>query len=96
MIKDPVIRHKPSIKLAHDTLADIVHAMFVMPFVHLGYLFDLASYVWKVITMVILPDVVETMYLMRANGGSHVAAAGFGWKLHRGPNGMIDTLIIRG
>lgn len=96
VIENPVVRHESRVELAEDTLSDIIDAVFVMPFVHGGYLFDLAHDVREIRTVVILPDVVEAVYLVRANGSCHVPTTCLGGELDGGTDGMIDTLKVRG
>lgn len=58
MLQHPIIRYQPRIKLTHDALSNNVDAVLVMSLVHLSYVLNLAEYIWEVIAVVILPEVM--------------------------------------
>jgi hypothetical protein len=48
MVKHPVVRDECSIKVAHETLPDVVNAVFVVPFVHIRNLLDLLLHFFEI------------------------------------------------
>ena len=67
VVQNPVVCDKTSIKRAHQRLTYVVHAVLIMPFVHLGYDSSLLQDILIVVTMVVLPDIMKAMQLVLPN-----------------------------
>jgi hypothetical protein len=96
MVADPVVRHEASIELAHDTLPDVVYAVLIVALIHLGDFPHLARHVWERSAVVVLPDVVQAVDLVRAHRRDHVAAARLRWEPDSRAQRMVDALDVRG
>ena len=81
MIQHPIIRNDARIELAHQTLPDVIDAVLVMPLVQLRYAVGLLTDFGEVAHVVVLPDVVQAVQLVGADGRGDVAATGFGGEL---------------
>ena len=69
MLEHPVVRHQACVEIAHEALPYIIHAMLVVPLVHFRNLLHLAQRVGEVAAVVVLPDVVQTVDSVHADGG---------------------------
>lgn len=74
MIPHPVVWNNARIKVAHDPLPYVVDAMLIMPLVHLRDSSFVGGHGGEVLDVVVLPDVVQTMDLVRAHRNSEVPA----------------------
>lgn len=83
MVKHPSVRHDTRIKLAHQALSNVVDTVFVMPLIHDGHTLLLLLHLGKIGHVVVLPDEIEAVYLMTADGSCNVSATQFIWKLGR-------------
>lgn len=93
VVQDPVVRDNPRVELAHQALADIVDAMLVMALVHLRYTLLLVLHLGEVVHVVVLPDVVQAVQLVRPYSGRDVSTANLGRELSR-PVGVLDLLDV--
>jgi hypothetical protein len=93
VFSNPVIRDDARVKIAHDGLSKIIHAVLVMALVHFGDALFVLLGIREIVHVVILPDKVQAMEVMSPHGNSKVTAAYFRWKLY-GCEVVPDTLNI--
>lgn len=61
VIKNPVVWDDAGVKLTHETLSNIIHTVFIMSFVELRNTLLLVLSLGKIIHVMILPDIVQTV-----------------------------------
>jgi hypothetical protein len=72
VVADPVVRDNARVKVAHDALADVVDAVLVVALVHLRDALLVGNGLGKVAHVVVLPEVVQAVELVRAHGDGEV------------------------
>jgi len=93
MIKNPVVRDDARVKLAHEILSDVVNTMLVMSLVKLWNRVLPMLLAGNLINVMILPDIVQAMQLVRADCSGNVSPTDFRWELC-GPVRMMDLQNI--
>ena len=93
MIQNPSIWDYAGIKLTHKALPDIVHAVFIVSFIELRHTLLFVLRFREVAHVMILPDIVKAVQLVRADCRSNVTTAGFGWELRR-PVGVFHSFYV--
>ena len=93
MIENPSVGDDAGVELAHEALPDIIHAVLIVSLVELRHTLLLVPRLGEVPHVMILPDVMQAVQLVRADGGSDVATAGFGRELCR-PVGMFHHFDV--
>lgn len=95
MVQNPIIRDDPSVELAHKALPNVIHAVLIVSLVQLRHTLLFVLRLGEIVHMMVLPDVVHAVQLVRADRRSDVAAARFGWELRRpvGVSHFVDVLL---
>ena len=95
MIKNPTEWHDCRVKLAHELLSDVVHAMLVMSLVHFWNVFFEGLDIRGNVDVMILPDVVQAMDGVCTHCCCEIATADGFWVLN-GCKVVADTDDIVG
>lgn len=91
VLVDPVVRDDARVKVAHETLAEVVDAVLVVALIHLRGALLVGFCLGEVGGVVVLPDVVEAVDVMCSHGYCEVAPADLRRVLHGGqvvPNAL--------
>ena len=80
VIWKPIVWYYAAVRLTHKALSDIVHTVLILSLIELWHSLLLVLGSTETAHVVILPDIVQAVQLVRADCRSNVTTAGFGWE----------------
>ena len=93
MLADPVVRNHGRVVVTHDALSDVINTVLVVAFVHLRDSGFVGLNVREIGGVVILPDVVEAVDVVRAGSSGEIASSRLGWEFNRN-GGVAGTFKL--